>query len=113
MIVEVVAGAEERPEARVVDIDDLSRLHLAARRRSPTRRPREVLQRAGLGRMEDGDTARPGRRGAARRRRAARDGRRLGDAVGRDGRARAQQGLALRRTARASGCTWRALRRTA
>ena len=29
MIVELVTGADERPEARVVDIDDLGRLHLA------------------------------------------------------------------------------------
>ena len=29
MIVEVVTGADERPQARVVDVDDLGRLHLA------------------------------------------------------------------------------------
>ncbi len=29
MIVEVVGGAEERPEARVVDIDNLTSVHLA------------------------------------------------------------------------------------
>ena len=29
MIVEVVGGADERPEARVVDVDDLGRVHLA------------------------------------------------------------------------------------
>ena len=32
MIVEVVGGAEERQEVRVVDVDDLSRLHLALAR---------------------------------------------------------------------------------
>ena len=29
MFVEVIGGVDERPDARVVDVDDLSRLHLA------------------------------------------------------------------------------------
>ena len=29
VIVEVVGGADERPEARVVDVDNLARVHLA------------------------------------------------------------------------------------
>ncbi len=56
MIVEVVGGAEERPEARVVDIDNLSALHLALGEVTDEEAG-EVLERAGLGRIKDGDTA--------------------------------------------------------
>ena len=56
MIVEVVGGTEERPEARVVDIDNLSALHLALGE-VDDEEAGEVLERAGLGRMGDGDVA--------------------------------------------------------
>ena len=53
MIVEVVTGADERPEARVVDIDDLSRVVLALGQVTDEEAA-EVLERSGLGRMQDG-----------------------------------------------------------
>ena len=56
MIVEVVTGTEERPEARVVDVDDLGRLHLALGQVTDEEAA-QVLERAGLGRLRDGDTA--------------------------------------------------------
>ena len=56
MIVEVVGGAEERPEARVVDVDNLTALHLALGEVTDEEAA-EVLERAGLGRIQDGDTA--------------------------------------------------------
>ena len=56
MIVEVVTGADERPEARVVDIDDLGRLHLALGQVTDEEAA-EVLERAGLGRFRDSETA--------------------------------------------------------
>ena len=56
MIVEVVGGAEERPEARVVDIDNLTALHLALGEVTDEEAG-EVLERAGLGRIQDADTA--------------------------------------------------------
>jgi hypothetical protein len=56
VIVEVVGGAEERPEARVVDIDNLTSLHLALGEVTDEEAA-EVLERAGLGRFEDADTA--------------------------------------------------------
>ena len=56
MIVEVIGGAEERPEARVVDIDDLGRLHLALGEVTDEEAA-EVLERSGLGRLHDTDTA--------------------------------------------------------
>lgn len=55
MIVEVVTGADERPEARVVDIDDLGRLHLALGQVTDAEAA-EVLERAGLGRFQDSET---------------------------------------------------------
>ncbi len=55
MIVEVVTGAEERPEARVVDIDDLGRLHLALGQVTDEEAA-EVLERTGLGRFKDRET---------------------------------------------------------
>jgi hypothetical protein len=56
VIVEVVTGTEERPEAKVVDVDDLSRLHLALGQVTDEEAA-EVLERSGLGRLEDSRTA--------------------------------------------------------
>ena len=56
MFVEVIGGADERPEARVVDIDDLSRLHLALGEVTDEEAA-EVLERSGLGRFQDSTTA--------------------------------------------------------
>lgn len=56
MIVEVVTGADERPDARVVEIDDLSRLFLALGQVTDEEAA-EVLERSGLGRLQDGGTA--------------------------------------------------------
>ncbi len=51
MIVEVVGGADEVPEVRVVDVDDLARLHLALG--AVTDEEAETaLREAGLGRLE-------------------------------------------------------------
>jgi hypothetical protein len=55
VIVEVVGGAEERPEVRVVDTDDLSRLHLALGQVTDEEAD-EVLREAGLGRLQDDGT---------------------------------------------------------
>lgn len=55
MIVEVVGGADERPEARVFDVDDLSRLQLALGAVTDEEAS-EALQHAGLGRLEDSQT---------------------------------------------------------
>ena len=55
MIVEVVGGAEERPEVRVVHVDDLSRLHLALGEVTDEEAD-QVLRDAGLGRLQDADT---------------------------------------------------------
>lgn len=56
MIVEVMTGADERPEARVVEIDDLGRLHLALGQVTDAEAG-EVLERSGLGRLQDAETA--------------------------------------------------------
>jgi hypothetical protein len=56
VIVEVVGGAEERPEARIVDVDDLGRLHLALGEVTDEEAA-EVLEGAGLGRFTGDDTA--------------------------------------------------------
>lgn len=56
MIVEVVTGADERPEARVVDVDDLGRLHLALGAVTDDEAA-EALERSGLGRLQDAETA--------------------------------------------------------
>ena len=56
MIVEVIGGTDEHPQARVVDIDNLSRLHLALGEVTDEEAA-EVLTRAGLGRLQDADTA--------------------------------------------------------
>ena len=55
MIVEVVGGAEERPEVRVVDVDDLSRLHLALGEVTDDEAD-AALRDAGLGRLRDEET---------------------------------------------------------
>jgi hypothetical protein len=54
MIVEVVGGADERPEVRVVDVDDLSRLHLALGEVTDEEADR-ALRSGGLGRLEDAE----------------------------------------------------------
>ena len=56
MIVEVITGAEERPEARVVDVDDLGRLHLALGAVTDEEAT-EALAHAGLGKLQDEKTA--------------------------------------------------------
>src|SRR5919206_937957 len=56
VIVEVVGGAEERPEARVVDVDNLKTLHLAIGEVTDEEAA-EVLERSGLGRFQDSTTA--------------------------------------------------------
>src|SRR5690348_6791471 len=56
MIVEVLGGADERPEVRVVDVDNLTRLHLALGEVTDEEAG-EALERAGLGRLEDADNA--------------------------------------------------------
>ena len=106
MIVEVIGGADEHPQARVVDVDNLGRLHLALGEVTDEEAA-EVLERTGLGRFQDADTAsstsprcaRPPSRG----RRA-----RLGDAVGRDGRGERGARAGCPRTAPACRCPWRA-----
>ncbi|MGY1742182.1 MULTISPECIES: hypothetical protein [unclassified Blastococcus] len=56
MIVEVVGGADERPEVRVVDVDDLSRV-VVALGEVTDEEATQALTDAGLGRLEDADTA--------------------------------------------------------
>jgi hypothetical protein len=56
VIVEVIGGADERPEARVVDIDDLGNLRLALGEVTDEEAA-EALERAGLGRITDSSTA--------------------------------------------------------
>jgi hypothetical protein len=56
VIVEVIGGAEERPEARVVDVDDLARVRLALGEVTDEEAG-EALERAGLGRLRDDQTA--------------------------------------------------------
>ncbi len=56
MLVEVIGGVDERPDARVVDVDDLSRLHLALGEVTDEEAA-EVLERSGLGRLQDSTTA--------------------------------------------------------
>ena len=56
MIVEVIGGADEHPQARVVDVDNLGRLHLALGEVTDEEAA-EVLERAGLGRLTDSETA--------------------------------------------------------
>ena len=56
MIVEVIGGVDERPEARVVDVDDHSRVRLALGEVTDEEAA-EALERAGLGRLQDEGTA--------------------------------------------------------
>jgi hypothetical protein len=56
VIVEVVGGADEHPEARVVDVDNLTALHLALGQVTDDEAA-EALARAGLGRMQNAETA--------------------------------------------------------
>ena len=56
MIVEVIGGTDEHPQARVVDVDNLTALHLALGEVTDEEAA-EVLERAGLGRFQDADTA--------------------------------------------------------
>ncbi len=55
MIVEVMTGADERPEVRVVDVDDLTKLHLALGQVTDEEAD-EALRAAGLGRLEDDES---------------------------------------------------------
>jgi len=55
MIVEVIGGADEVPEVRVADVDDLARLHLAVGALTDEDVDR-ALREAGLGRLAEGDT---------------------------------------------------------
>lgn len=55
MIVEVIGGTDERPEVRVVDVDDLSSLHLALGAVTDEEAD-EALQSAGLGRLVDAES---------------------------------------------------------
>jgi hypothetical protein len=55
VIVEVVGGADELPEVRVADVEDLTRLHLAVGALTDEDVD-SALRRAGLGRLVDGDT---------------------------------------------------------
>ena len=106
VIVEVIGGAEEHPEARVVDIDNLTALHLALGEVTDEEAA-EVLERAGLGRFHDVGHGVPRRRGAAGGRRTAAtapDWATRWDAMIANARTRA----GCRRTARASRCTSRA-----
>jgi hypothetical protein len=52
VIVEVVGGADELPEVRVVDVDDLATLHLALGAVTDEEAD-QVLRDAGLGRVQD------------------------------------------------------------
>ncbi|MGY1618397.1 hypothetical protein ACI797_16785 [Geodermatophilus sp. SYSU D00691] len=54
MIVEVVGGTEERPQVKVVDVDDLATLHLALGAVTDEEAD-EALREAGLGRLEGSD----------------------------------------------------------
>jgi hypothetical protein len=56
MIVEVVGGADERPDVRLVDVDNLTSLHLALGEVTDEEAG-EALEQAGLGRLEDADNA--------------------------------------------------------
>jgi hypothetical protein len=55
VIVEVLGGADETPEVRVVDVDDLARLHLALGEVTDEEAD-EALREAGLGRLQDAET---------------------------------------------------------
>jgi hypothetical protein len=55
VIVEVVGGTDERPQVKVVDVDDLTRLHLALGAVTDEEAD-QTLQEAGLGRLPDAET---------------------------------------------------------
>jgi len=55
VIVEVVGGADEVPEVRVADVEDLTRLHLAVGAVTDEEADR-ALREAGMGRLAEGDT---------------------------------------------------------
>ena len=55
MIVEVIGGADEVPEVRVADVDDLTKLHLAVGALTDEDVD-SALRAAGMGRLVDGDT---------------------------------------------------------
>jgi hypothetical protein len=55
VIVEVIGGADEHPQARVVDVDDLGRLHLALGEVTDEEAD-AALREAGLGRLRDAET---------------------------------------------------------
>jgi hypothetical protein len=55
VIVEVVGGADETPEVRIADVEDLTRVHLALGAVTDEEADR-VLRDAGLGRLEDAQT---------------------------------------------------------
>ena len=56
MIVEVIGGADERPEARVVDVDDLATVRLALGGVTDDEAA-QALESSGLGRLHDEGTA--------------------------------------------------------
>ncbi len=56
MIVEVIGGTDQRPDARVVDVDDLSRVRLALGEVTDEEAD-QALKDAGLGRLNDAGTA--------------------------------------------------------
>ena len=56
MIVEVIGGADERPEARVVDVDDLATVRLALGEVTDEEAS-QALESSGLGRLHDAGTA--------------------------------------------------------
>ena len=91
----------------MVDIDDLDLLHLALGEVTDEEAA-EVLERAGLGRFRDDDTAflDVAALRAAAEPRATHS--RLGHALGRDDRPRPAPRAGCRTTARASRYTWRA-----
>jgi hypothetical protein len=55
VIVEVIGGADEVPEVRVADVDDLTRLHLAVGALTDEDVD-SALREAGMGRLVDADT---------------------------------------------------------
>ena len=55
MIVEVVGGTDEVPKVKVVDVDDLARLHLALGEVTDEEAD-QALREAGLGRLQDAET---------------------------------------------------------
>jgi hypothetical protein len=56
VIVEVIGGADERPDARVVDVEDLSRVRLALGEVTDEEAA-TALEHAGFGRLHDASTA--------------------------------------------------------